>query len=833
MFNLFRNRSLIAWILFSVVAAIVFALYLTATLDAASSNIIMPLDDVYIHFQYGKQIALGQPYVYNPGQPPTSGATSFLYPYILALGYGLGFQELNLGLWAMLGGTFALIFSMIAIYHLCLALDIPYVFALIGSLMFAITGLTSWHYMSGMETGFVTAFALWTLYYFVKKHAVGFITSASLLALIRPEGSIMAVLASGLFLLRILWDKYQHRAEKLTLSQFVIVIPVSMLFLQPLVNYLVTGSAVASGNSAKSLLGIVPRDYALIFTRITENFFRIWWEFFTGYSSEQGIFLLPLLLSLMALVGLISLLINRKTRWNGLLIIAWLLVVSVAISTLDTAFWHFRRYQIPLMSVFFPLAIVGLLYLQNRLLNTRAKYVTRVIIGVWFVSAILIFVNFLALHRLNVRYVYQQPYQMALWLDENTPSDSVVAVHDVGMMRYIGGRTTLDIVGLTTPGAAKYWRSGPGAIGEFLLDHQPDYIASYGRGHGYGLYMLVDTSLYGEPLAEFPIEDWDRQVNVALAADFQGIYQPDWTAIEQSRLIFKSPYLNSFKIVDSVNVGNLDDEEIHEYAWRSDIDAGFVTEFRQLPHLPDENIVVMDGVRRITGEEAFVMHSDAVDSAHLLITRLHPTHAGIIDIYINDEYLDRQWIPEMPGYWLDITTPIPAKFSGQPIKVRIVPTISNGDYQPGYHILVPYVELDDSVDEQLATYQDGHIVLTAFDIQQENDALNIGFDWQADGDAEGDYRFFVHLYGDMNQPPVAQYDAYPYRNTQPIGNWIRGGLHDRIVLDLSGVASDTYQLAIGFYDPSTQGRLLPASDSYQTTDDGRLFLGTVEIMGDG
>lgn len=59
---------------------------------AGGGEMLMPLDDVYIHFQYARQLALGQPYVYNAGEPPTSGATSFLYPYVLAAGYALGFQ---------------------------------------------------------------------------------------------------------------------------------------------------------------------------------------------------------------------------------------------------------------------------------------------------------------------------------------------------------------------------------------------------------------------------------------------------------------------------------------------------------------------------------------------------------------------------------------------------------------------------------------------------------------------------------------------------------------------------------------------------------------------
>ena len=52
---------------------------------------------------------------------------------------------------------------------------------------------------------------------------------------------------------------------------------------------------------------------------------------------------------------------------------------------------------------------------------------------------------------MNVSYVYQQPYQMAIWLRDNTPEDALVAVHDVGLMRYLGERSTLDMVGLDNP----------------------------------------------------------------------------------------------------------------------------------------------------------------------------------------------------------------------------------------------------------------------------------------------------------------------------------------------------------------------------------------------
>nr|MCU0475215.1 hypothetical protein [Anaerolineae bacterium] len=66
---------------------------------------LMPVDDAYIHFQYAKQAATGQPFVYVAGDPATSGATSLVYPWLLAGGWLLGWRELALGVWAVLIGV--------------------------------------------------------------------------------------------------------------------------------------------------------------------------------------------------------------------------------------------------------------------------------------------------------------------------------------------------------------------------------------------------------------------------------------------------------------------------------------------------------------------------------------------------------------------------------------------------------------------------------------------------------------------------------------------------------------------------------------------------------
>src|SRR2546428_9763963 len=43
----------------------------------------LPLDDSFIYLQYAPAIAQGHPFVYTPGNAPTTGATSLLWPFLL------------------------------------------------------------------------------------------------------------------------------------------------------------------------------------------------------------------------------------------------------------------------------------------------------------------------------------------------------------------------------------------------------------------------------------------------------------------------------------------------------------------------------------------------------------------------------------------------------------------------------------------------------------------------------------------------------------------------------------------------------------------------------
>ncbi|AUX39406.1 hypothetical protein SOCE26_007970 [Sorangium cellulosum] len=59
-----------------------------------------PLDDVFIHFDYARATARGYPFEWSEGNGFSSGNTSLSYPFILALGYLIGFRGLLLMQWA-------------------------------------------------------------------------------------------------------------------------------------------------------------------------------------------------------------------------------------------------------------------------------------------------------------------------------------------------------------------------------------------------------------------------------------------------------------------------------------------------------------------------------------------------------------------------------------------------------------------------------------------------------------------------------------------------------------------------------------------------------------
>jgi hypothetical protein len=786
---------------------------------------LLPLDDAYIHLQYARQLAAGQPSVYNPGLPPTSGATSLLYPVLLAAGALAGAADLSLGVWALVFGAAGLALGGWIIVRIGLAVGAPVWPSVLVGLAYALSGAALWHAMSGMETSWAVLAVLLAAYGVAARSDRWTLVGAGMAAVVRPEWAIVTVLALALMA----WRWWREDRLRRSPRWLWMLVPLALIGLQPLVNLVLTGSAVASGNAAKSIFGAVPPDMGVILQRWLDQFVRIFRDVLTGWFAGPLVYLsLPVLA--LAVMGGVALARRRETRPLLVLVAGTVILGAAAIATLDTAFWHFNRYEMPMFALLFALAPAAALWFPRR------RWVGAGLAALALAASLLTIPQFFRAYAVNVASIHAQPLPMARWLAENAPDGTVVAVHDVGMMRFLGGHTTLDMVGLTTPGAAEYWRNGPGSVGEFLALQRPDLVAAYGDGHGLGLGYLEATSLYGEPLARFTTA-LDPDLNVALAAETQGIFRPDYAPADRAQTPLAIPartdYLDGMEPVASINVADVADERAHDYAWQSARDlGGFPTEaleYQTLGCLEGAECSAVEGVRRITDEERFTLATQPGRDL-VLVTRLHPASGGQLGIYANGERMATRVLPTAPGFWLEVPVLIPGDRVGESVEIRIVPETPGLIYQPARHWAYQGSAGTGAPapDTPVAVWQDGAIQLgePLFSWSETGDGrtlLEIRLPWWTDGTAAGDAAIFVHAL-DATGEILAQADSRPGGGGLPPGNWLAGRFSDTITLDMTDLPPGAIEVAVGLYDPVIQFPLIAA----QSDNAGRIQIGPVE-----
>ncbi len=127
-------------------------------LRATGGPFPVPLDDVFIHFNYARSIAEGHPFEWISGQGYSSGESSPLYPFLLAIGYLVGFRGASLAVFAAIVAVAGLVSFFFSLRRLLGAAP-----ALVTGALLLSVGIVAFTLFSGME---VAAF-LAALGYFV------------------------------------------------------------------------------------------------------------------------------------------------------------------------------------------------------------------------------------------------------------------------------------------------------------------------------------------------------------------------------------------------------------------------------------------------------------------------------------------------------------------------------------------------------------------------------------------------------------------------------------------------------------------------------------------
>src|SRR6185369_9876724 len=111
-----------------------------------------PLDDVFIHFDYARATARGYPFQWSVGNGYSSGNTSLLYPFVLALGYFAGFRGSLVMVWAGIVACLSAFGLLLAARRLFAPL--PAWAKYLAPVAFFCVGALDWSLFSGMEVAF-------------------------------------------------------------------------------------------------------------------------------------------------------------------------------------------------------------------------------------------------------------------------------------------------------------------------------------------------------------------------------------------------------------------------------------------------------------------------------------------------------------------------------------------------------------------------------------------------------------------------------------------------------------------------------------------------------
>jgi hypothetical protein len=218
-----------------------------------------PLDDVFIHFDYARATARGYPFQWSEGNGYSSGNTSLLYPFALAIGYWAGFRDQAMMVWAAIVAmvsTFGFLWGASRLFRF-----LPRLTTVLAPAAIFSVGALGWTLWSGMEVAFFLG--LWGAAALVaidvadgrlswRPGALGLGALGVLLVTTRPEAAT-SMLVLGLYVAGHV--AHRHGVKQAFSAAIRAGGPaIGALAVQAIANRLLTGESAANGAIVKLAL---------------------------------------------------------------------------------------------------------------------------------------------------------------------------------------------------------------------------------------------------------------------------------------------------------------------------------------------------------------------------------------------------------------------------------------------------------------------------------------------------------------------------------------------------------------------------------------------------
>ena len=616
-----------------------------------------PLDDVFIHFDFARSAAQGHPFEWVPGNGYSSGATSLLYPFVLATGYLLGFQGLDLMLWAG-------IVACVSVFALLLGLrrafeQLPVWTTYLLPLALLGVGALAWALFSGMEIAFFLAlwlagFLAWTALLdgaradrvsVLLTRAAGLGVVGAALVATRPEAAVLV----AIFALSSA-RAVQARGAKATLAVLALAAAPGALVVvgSALANLLLTGEIAAAGAVAKL-------ELYHPFLTAAEKLER-WWFYFTYQVlrlTQEHLESMPVIGWLVWLYALAALFFD-ETRRAAACLWACALGWTMTVAFNGQVRWQNERYSMPALTWVLAAAALGLGVVLVR--GFQRPRDPRVVALAWL--ATVAFPLFVWQAEPNFRFqawyfgrgsrnIYDQHVTLGRVLRQSPEHEATVLLGDAGAIPYVSEGHALDIIGLGGYKHMPFARATRAHVGSAveLIEHltpaeRPSLLAIYPS------WWDELPLWFGSRLFEIPARG-----NVICGAPSVVVYRASWDSLRGSDRPFRLP--GGSTVTAEFDWADVTSEARAHYRRSSDVDGRVA--FKVLPDPRDPRHDVFDAGRNSPEgtREWFTLDGILPGRPLELVFRAAPVADRVVPVSIDGVPAGELALPRTDG-WVEV-----------------------------------------------------------------------------------------------------------------------------------------------------------------------------------
>lgn len=619
------------------------ALFILSMLSMTAGHFVPQVADLYLIAQYAKGFAEGHPFQYNPGEAPTTGATSLLHTLFLALAHLIGFRGEGLIAFAILSGAGFAFLTALEVYSAGRILSGSRAIAKLAAALVILNGPLAWSFHYGADIALVLFLSAWLFRAWLDgggegaSDATRFVLPACLLALTRPEAlALVSALAAWA-----VWDVRQVRGRWRVRPGWFL--PALIGVLLPLALRLFTGSAANTSFSQKLLSANWGFFSAAVFS------VEYWTDILRGillgfYPASQRLglgsgnapyFAAPFLLVFVFLALLRP--SGAMRRASAFLLGAFITAVLVT-PTIHLGV-HSNRYLLFALPPLLILFSVGLeraaAWMESGLGVSRDTAFRRL-------GMLALVFGFLSVSRFALVYadsassIYRRDEALFDFIRARLPEDARFLSNGTAV-EYRTGRRAVNLSGVVTPDFAEILPAETEAAAFELLSRP-----SFGPLPPY--LIALESYVAGSPAWNALVGGPPVFVTSSLEASEFAIYPTRSDLVGRQRNLVRLEMPPDLETVDSLNVGDPIDERQHRYRWDSAVGTRSLFATLKLDRYegasPGAGTELADSGRLIMGFEEMDLASPRPDADLWIVVRTHPQPSARVRHPEGDQRID-------------------------------------------------------------------------------------------------------------------------------------------------------------------------------------------------